>query len=239
MKYSVAIGLVGSTLAASSPNAYADTLPTKNPDSLQFTAAAKHAIDTAVNTNKAYLGDRGFLRAADTAIQLLAGKDTFSCGQNETSTAEGPGPMYCPNQNPYGNDSIIVNAAFINRDMPERVKPITKNRRQRAAIIGAGVFFVVAHEFGHLRQRERNIAEHLPQNVYQPTKEPQADCFAGKAVRATNPTYVKSIELFLRQFPERDLAHGTPKQRIKAFKRGAQGKDCNTKAILKIRRSDS
>jgi hypothetical protein len=165
--------------------------------------------------------------AANIDLVLLEGPQTFHCDEHIVLTANGPGPFYC-------TGSLVVNAKFVNVELAELANTATDDPKKRQDIKIAGEQYTVGHELGHWVQEVQG-AINAPPEIYQPSKEPQADCYSGQFMQNYAPGHAKDVALLLKQFPKRDLAHGSPDVRIAAFTLGISGSDCNAQEIVDMR----
>lgn len=188
----------------------------------------KQTLNESFEAFVAFTVGRGVTDMADVKLVLIEGEAQYQCAHN-ILMANGPGPVYC-------DDKLYVNARFVNVSLAELARKATSDPTQQKEIRTAGQKFVVGHEGGHAIQ-EIQGAINEPPEVYQPSKEPQADCYSGEFVQASAPEHVDEAVLLLGQFPEGDLAHGSPAVRMAAFSRGASGGGCDALEIVALRNS--
>lgn len=193
-------------------------------------AADKNTLRMAFNADVTELVRRGVLKAANVQLVLLEGDQTTYCSTDGTTfTAVGPGPEYC-------DGKVIVDAAFVNTDLPELAKAAAPNDpKLQQAIVKAGEEYVIGHELGHAVEDAEHASTTETPSVYAQSKEPQADCYSGQTMAITAPSDEFDVALLLRQFPQHDLSHGNPAVRIAAFERGVNGDGCSAQDMVTLR----
>jgi predicted metalloprotease len=172
-----------------------------------------------------YLRRKGLRNASRIELRLLSGPDTFYCAPVEiTYASRGPGPDYCQPtpQAPLG--TVVLNARFLSDDVPNLVTTGAQHvpaRELPTTELGAAAV-VIGHELGHAEQalRRGHTAPLAAVGV-----ELQADCYAGQMVAKAEPRLLHSALQFMRQIPG-DARHGSARQRLAEFKRGARGGRC-------------
>ncbi|HVT22808.1 MAG TPA: hypothetical protein VHD58_05770 [Mycobacteriales bacterium] len=170
------------------------------------------------------MGSKGLKDASSIELRLLSGSDTFYCAPIETTyTARGPGPDYCQPSAGAPIGTVVLNARFLSDDVPDLVttdRGHVTGRRLHATELGAAAA-VLGHELGHAEQAlQRGNAP--PAGV---GTELQADCYSGRMVASTEPWLIAPATQFMRQVPG-DSRHGSARQRLAAFERGARGRKC-------------
>lgn len=170
---------------------------------------------------------RGITDMSDIELVLIEGGATPRCG-DIIFTANGPGPAYC-------GEALYINAKFVNVTLRELARKATDDPARQQEILVAAREYVVGHELGHAVQ-DIEGAINEPAAVYQPSKEPQADCYSGEVMRSLAPEHIDEVVSLLEQFPQQgDLAHGSPSVRIAALNLGFSGSDCDARKIVEMR----
>jgi predicted metalloprotease len=158
-------------------------------------------------------------------LRLLSGSDTFYCSPTEIAyTARGPGPDYCQPTPAAPIGTVILNARFLSGDVPHLVASDggpTSGTRLHATELGAAAT-VIGHEMGHAEQALRH-GHSAPLAAM--AVELQADCYAGQLVAGAEPRLLAPAMQFMRHVPG-DGRHGSARQRLAAFTRGARGGSC-------------
>ncbi len=245
MKRGLAVIGLTCALAVGAPEACGNTAssehhnqaatPATHMGNLWFRAADKATLKQTFAADIAYLKSNGFRRVAPVKLVLLEGKETFNCSNGQTTfTASGPGPEFCSTRDPHKVGSVIVNAAFVNSDMPTLINKLRPTPAKRRAISVAGEAYVIGHELGHAKQDVEDIISKEPLAIYEETKELQADCIGGGLIKATRLSLLADAKLFLGQISG-DLDHGSTQQRVTALNIGGHGSSCTAQDILKIK----
>lgn len=168
------------------------------------------------------------VRYQDPKLVLFTGQVSSACGYASAAT----GPFYCP-----GDNNLYLDFAFFD-----------ELRREFKAPGDFAQAYVIAHEFGHHIQNLTGIMDRVQRagqnNRLSVALELQADCYAGvwanfaakqnrletgdaeEAIRAAAAVGDDMIQKRTQGFVVPDsFTHGSSKQRIEWFTRGAQAGD--------------
>ena len=175
--------------------------------------------------DQSLLGKKGLKGASRIKLRLLSGSDTFYCSPVEiTYASRGPGPDYCQPTADAPIGTVILNARFLSDDVPHLVTTDRRHvttRQLYSTELGAAAA-VIGHEMGHAEQALRR-GHRAP--IAGISIERQADCYAGQMVSTAEPRLLAPAMQFVRHVPG-DSRHGSARQRLSAFKRGARGGRC-------------
>jgi hypothetical protein len=193
---------------------------------VRFSRSDTHRLRRVFLADRAYLARKGLRGAPRIDLRLLSGPDTFYCSPVQIEYgARGPGPDYCQPTADAPVGTVILNARFLSDEVPDLVttkRHDVTGRQLQATQLGSAAA-VLGHEMGHVEQalRRGHIAPLAGVAV-----ELQADCYAGQMVARAEPRLLPAAMQFMRHVPG-DSRHGSARQRLAAFKRGAQGGKCS------------
>jgi hypothetical protein len=229
MAAATAIGCSGSSIPShrSTQSQSPSPTPTLSLDrgAVSFDRSDTRRLRRIFVADRSYLMHKGLEGASRIKLRLLSGSDTFYCSPVEiTYTARGPGPDYCQPMPDAPIGTVILNARFLSADVPDLVttdRQRVTGRQLHSTQFGAAAA-VLGHELGHAEQALRR-GHNAP--VAGVAIELQADCYAGQMVASAEPRLLGAALQFMRHVPG-DSRHGSARQRLAAFKRGARAGKC-------------
>lgn len=153
-----------------------------------------------------------------TQLVLLQGQEHEKTNHIDADTSTGP--VFVE-----GDNAVFIGARALNGI----VEKFAAGKPNHAKALEE---FLVFHEYGHGWQFKHNISQTPPsgedlvqQSAYKQTIEGQADCRAGAAMKALDPTAIPEVADMLAAFPE-DGQHPAGPQRADYFMHGAQSGKC-------------
>lgn len=179
---------------------------------------------------RAFLVRKGMTGASRIKLQLLSGSHTFYCSPVQTTyTSGGPGPDYCQPTPGAPVGTVVLNARFLSNDVPQLVagdSGSVTGTRLHSTELGAAAT-VLAHELGHAEEALLHGHSALLEGT---GVELEADCYAGQMVARAEPRLLAPAMQFMRHVPG-DSQHGSARERLGAFERGARGGSCTAHSL--------